>query len=163
MVLQVLKDEQFLPVAKGLLEIATKSIYISTFKAEIISKPRGQKLFDFFSVLANKATSGVDVRFMFNTPENGKHIPPSNAKALKFLTKAKIKVRHLPNDRLCHAKILLVDNTYAIVGSHNLCVRACQYNFELSSYIIDTEYCKDLKTIYENIWDNSRDTIYKYK
>lgn len=163
MSIETLKDEQFLPVAKGLVQSATKSIYISTFKVEIISKPRGQKLFDFFSVLANKADNGIDVRVIISPREDGKHIPPTNAKAVKFFAKTNIKVKHLHSNRLCHAKIILVDNIYAIVGSHNLSVRACHYNFELSSYITDLKYCQDLKTIYENIWDKSLNIIYKSK
>jgi len=50
MPIQILKDEQFLPRARDLVRGATQSIYISTFKAEITSKPRGQKLFDVLDV-----------------------------------------------------------------------------------------------------------------
>ncbi len=163
MPIQILKDEQFLPRARDLVRGATQSIYISTFKAEITSKPRGQKLFEFWTCLAERAASNIEVRVLFNIPQEGKHIPPSNAKALKFLEKAKIKVRQIPGNRLCHAKILIVDNAYAIVGSHNLCVRACHFNFEVSTFIIDFDHCKDLSTIYNDLWEKSRPTIYKYK
>lgn len=163
MTIQTLKDEDFLPVAKGLIHFAAKSIYISTFKAEINAKPRGRKLADFFNVLAEKAASGVDVRFLISPREDGKHIPPSNVKAIHFLSKTKIKVKRLHSQRLCHAKILIVDRGLAIVGSHNLSVKACHSNFELSVFINDYPYCNNLAVLYDRIWDGSPNIIYKSK
>jgi len=163
MSIQTLKDEEFLPVAKGLIHSATKTICISTFKAEITAKPRGRKLFDFFQVLADKANSGVDVRVLISPREDGKHIPPANVKALHFFQKTKIKVKHLQNCRLVHAKIILTDNEFAIIGSHNLSVKANTNNFELSVFISDPTYCHNLAMMYNDLWDKSRNTIYKNK
>ena len=160
MFVQILNDEKFLIEATEFVRNAKKSIYISTFKAEISSKPHGVKLLQFFQILAAKALEGIDVRVLFDTPENGKHIPPSNTKALKFLQKAKIKCKRLRPERLCHAKMLIVDNTDSIIGSHNLSVRACHYNFEMSVSIPDNKYCQNLTDIFEKVWEQGVNTTY---
>ena len=43
----------------------------------------------------------------------------------------------LPERICCHAKIIIVDQSKAIVGSHNLGVKSCHYNFEMSYLIMD--------------------------
>ena len=160
MYIQILHDEKFLIMATEFVRAAKKSIYISTFKAEISTKAKGAKLFDLFQLLAARAAEGVDVRVLFDIPESGKHIPPSNAKALKFFQKSNIKCKRLRNERLCHAKMLIVDNTNSIVGSHNLSIMACRYNFELSVSIPDNKYCQNLTDIFERVWEQGLNTTY---
>jgi phosphatidylserine/phosphatidylglycerophosphate/cardiolipin synthase-like enzyme len=153
-----IRDEEFLPAAKGLISKASKSIYISTFKAEITSKRRGEKLKELFDLLISKAGDGVDVRLLTNRKDNRGHVPDSNAFALRFLKTTKLKVRHLPNDRLVHAKILIVDRVKAIVGSHNLSVKSCHNNFELSCFLADVVPVTYLACYFEDIWDKAKET-----
>ena len=163
MFIQALDSAEFINAAIDFVSGAEKSIFISTFKAEISSKVKGEKLMQFFQILAAKKAEGVDVRMLFDTPESGKHIPPSNAKALKFLQKNNIKCKSLRNGRLCHAKMLIVDNANSIVGSHNLSVMSCRYNFELSVSIPDNKYCQNLTEIFERVWEKGIYTTYKNK
>jgi len=149
----ILKDNEFLPAAIELICAAQKKIYISTFKLELITKPRGARLKELFSALIDKAGAGLDVRLLCNNTTGGGHIPPTNAAAIRQLSKTKIKLRGLPNEQLVHAKMLLADKTKAIVGSHNLSVMSCISNFELSCMISDTITNTILYNIFEVIWD----------
>ena len=163
MFVQTLNSEEFIGAATDFVRGAKKSILISTFKAEISSKAKGQRLMQFFQILAAKALEGIDVRMLFDTPESGKHIPPSNAKALKFLQKSGIKCKRLRSERLCHAKMLIVDNANSIIGSHNLSVMSCRSNFEMSVSIPDNKYCQNLTDIFERVWERGLYTTYKSK
>ena len=153
----ILKDEQFLPAALSLIAGAKKSIYISSFKTEITSKRRGLRLKQFFDILVKKAGEGVDVYLLTNKRDNRGHVPESNAFALRFLKVTKVKVRHLCNNRLCHAKLLIVDKETAICGSHNLSVKSCHNNFELSCLLTDDQPVLLLVAAYENAWDAAKD------
>lgn len=152
---QILKDEEFLPVAQALIENAHKSILITTFKAEITHKPRGRRLKKFFDTLIKKADNGLDVRVILNKNFNRHTIPHTNYFAIRELDKSRIKVRTPRNDRICHAKLLLVDGLAAIIGSHNYSVKSCHNNFEVS-YLINNAYiATQLVTIYNHIWEKS--------
>ena len=152
-----IRDEEFLEAAKNLISKASKSIYISTFKAEISKKRRGEKLKALFDLLIDKAKKGVDVRLLTNRRDNRGYVPESNAYALRFLKSTKVKVRHLPNDRVVHAKILIVDRVKAILGSHNLSIKSCHNNFEVSCFLSDVIPVTYLACYYEDIWNTAKE------
>ncbi len=132
-------DNEFLPQAKALIEGAEKSIDISTFKAEITTKPRGLPLLLFFKVLLQKAKEGVKIRFLINWNQERRSCPKTNLYVITELRKAGIPIRHLRNNRCCHAKTIIVDDKKAIIGSHNLSVKSCHNNFEISYLLSGAE------------------------
>lgn len=154
--MQLLLDEEFLPFTINLIESAHHSIDISTFKAELIVKPRGKRLKRLFDLIIAKARLGIPVRFLISKRENYGHIPLSNVLAIRELKAAPIKVRHLRNSRLCHAKIIIVDNRFAIIGSHNLSIRSCCENFECSLFYDDEYTVKHLSSVYTRVFEDAR-------
>lgn len=131
----LLVDQDFLPQATSLISMARRHIDIATFKAEITSKPRGRALRLFFEELFKKRNQGVQVNFLINWNTKQRVVPLTNRYVIQQLKRQGVNVRILPDDRCCHAKILIVDDRIAIVGSHNLSVRSCHNNFE-ASYLI---------------------------
>lgn len=144
----LLRDEEFLPAATNLISSAQQSIYISTFKAEMTTKPRGRHLIKFFDLIVEKSRLGLDVRFVLNKFTGSKSIPFTNLYAIQELKRQKINVRCFVNDRICHAKIIIVDGTAAILGSHNLSVKSCHNNFEVSIFFQDTQTVQLLASIF---------------
>jgi len=153
-----LYDESFISAALAAVTKAKKTIYISTFKLEITTKKRGEKLFNFFDILGKKAADGVRVCILTNKPGNRGHIPDTNAYALRYMRPGKIQIRFLPNDRVVHAKLLIVDGQCALFGSHNLSVRSCHNNFELSFFLDDKTTLEYVTTIFNAIWATAKET-----
>jgi len=145
----ILIDEDFLPQAIALITSAKSSIDISTFKAEITTKPRGLHLRQFFKILCDKKSQGVQVNFLINWNDDRRIVPMTNLYAIQELKKHKINIRVLRDDRCCHAKIIIVDRDRAIIGSHNLSVRSCHNNFEISYLIDDPASIVRLSTVYD--------------
>ncbi|KKL79893.1 hypothetical protein LCGC14_2010230, partial [marine sediment metagenome] len=116
----LLTDNEFLPQAKALVESAERSIDISTFKAEMTTKPRGIMLLHFFKTLLQKAKEGVRIRFLINWNQERRSCPKTNLFVITELKKVGIDIRHLKNNRCCHAKTIIVDKKKIIIGSHNL-------------------------------------------
>jgi len=145
----LLKDNEFLPQARALVESATRSIDISTFKAEITTKPRGLALLHFFKALLLKAKEGVKVRFLINWNEERRSCPKTNLYVITELKKANIKIRHLKQNRCCHAKAIIVDKEKAIIGSHNLSVKSCHNNFEISYVVAEPEVINRLQSVFD--------------
>lgn len=148
----VLIDEKFLPAALDLISNAQHSIYISTFKAEITTKPRGRALTVFFETLFERSRSGLDVRVLINRVVPRGSIPFTNLFAVVELGKNKVKVRCLPSSRICHAKVIIADEKTAILGSHNLSVKSCHNNFEISIMHTDANFVKAVVEAYQQMW-----------
>ena len=153
----IIKDEGFLPCARALITSAQTSIFISSFKIEVSPKPRGRKLMQFFDILSQRAKEQIDVRVLTNKQNEQGYVPASNGRAIIYLKKNQIKVRVLPNQRIAHVKIIIIDNRRALIGSHNLSIKSCQSNFELSCLISDIESIKYLSTLYDNVWQKAKD------
>ncbi len=152
----ILIDQDFLPAAIKLVEAATKSIYIATFKAEITTKPRGRLLKKFFDVVREKSRLGLDVRLLLNKITKMGSVPITNLYVMQELPKSGVPVHTLRNTRICHAKLLIVDDFAAIIGSHNLSVKACHNNFEISYLTQNSYVVGQLIGIYCNVWENSQ-------
>lgn len=153
----ILQDEHYLPAALTLISKARKSICISTFKAEITTRPRGRLLCVLFDTLYEKVKSGVSVRFLINKVTKKGSIPLSNMYAIQEMPKHGINVRCLRNERCCHAKLLVVDDVAAILGSHNLSVKSCHNNFEVSYESRDIIFINYLQHLYDSIWYNAQE------
>lgn len=153
---RLLIDEQFLEVAYGLVKAAEHDIYIATFKAELTTKPRGRKLHKLFDLLFEKVQLGVEVRFLINRSNPRGSIPITNLFAIQELKKQGIKIRCLQNDRICHAKILISDHYAGVVGSHNLSVKSCHNNFEVSYLFYNSWIVNDIRAAYNWQWEKAR-------
>lgn len=145
-------DNEFLPHAKALVESAKGSIDISTFKAEITTKPRGEALLHFFKSLAIKAKQGIKIRLLINWNTERRSCPKTNLYVIQELKKSNIQVRHLKNNRCCHAKALIVDKQKVIIGSHNLSVKSCHNNFEISLLLDEPDSIKRLSDVFDTSW-----------
>jgi len=152
----LLRDEEFLPAATNLISSAQQSIYISTFKAEMTTRPRGRRLIKLFDTIVEKSRLGLDVRFILNKFTGSKSVPFTNLFAIQELKRQKVNVRCFQHGRICHAKIIIVDGTKAILGSHNLSVKSCHNNFEISMYFHDEETVQQLAGIFIEIFENAK-------
>jgi len=148
----IIVDNEFLPQAMALIDSAKKSVDVSTFKAEITHKPRGKRLIAFFNKLYEKKSQGLRVRFMINFHDDRRVMPKTNLCAINNLKNHKIEVRSLSHNRCNHAKLLIVDTDKAIVGSHNLSVKSCHNNFEVSCIVVDPVLVCYLQAVYDRVF-----------
>ncbi len=152
----ILHDNNFLPQAFALIDTAKSSVDISTFKAEISSKPPAKHLLAFFKKLYEKKSQGLRVRFLININDARRNTPKTNPCAVNALKNHKIEVRTLHHNRCCHAKIIIVDTDKAIIGSHNLGVKSCHNNFEVSYLIVEPVNICYLQAIFDRVFINAK-------
>ena len=151
----LLVDNEFLEQAIAFITTAQRRLDIATFKAEITSKRRGRRLSFFFDELFKKREAGLQINFLINWNEDKHAVPACNRFAIQELKRHKINTRILRNNRCCHAKIIIVDQSKAIIGSHNLSVKSCHNNFETSYIILDPVNVARLSSVYEHTLLNS--------
>jgi phosphatidylserine/phosphatidylglycerophosphate/cardiolipin synthase-like enzyme len=150
-------DNQFIGIAQTLVEQARHEICLTTFKLEISDKPRGRTLKRFFDTLVQKIKAGVKVRILFNWHDDRRSVAKTNLPASRFLKQSGAQVRYLKNNRCCHAKLLLIDRAKALLGSHNLSIKSCENNFELSYLIPDPETVRQLSDVFEHSFMDGKD------
>jgi len=144
----ILYDEKFIIAAKELLSSAKQRIDISTYKAEYTTTPRGKALNELFEILIRKKSEGVLINFIVNQTDHKRTGPRSNIIAIKKLKEKGINPRILPDNRCCHAKIIIVDQEKAIIGSHNLSIRSTTENFEISTLLSDEISVSFVQAVY---------------
>ena len=151
----IILDNEYLPQILALIDTAKTSIDISTFKAEITSKPRGRRLAAYFDKLYEKKSQGLRVRFLINYNDDKRITPKSNLCAINYMKNHKIEIKAQPRNRTNHAKLLIVDSVKVILGSHNLSVASVHRNFEVSYLLLDPVNVAYLQAIYDRVWLNS--------
>lgn len=132
----ILIDKDFIKMATQLASRAIHEICLSTFKLEY-HHTKCPSLSTFFQVLIERRKHGIKVNLLFNWNPQFKSVPRTNFKAAKLLKENGVDARYLQNNRCCHGKILIVDNTHLITGSHNLSIASTIRNFELSIHTDD--------------------------
>jgi cardiolipin synthase len=152
----IIKDNEYLGMALALVNSAKAKIWISTFKVERTEKPRGRKIETLFAALAERAKAGVKVCVLFNWHDDKKSIARTNQSAGQWLKSNGIEVKHLRNNRCCHAKILSVDDEKAIIGSHNWSVRSLESNFEISCVLEDKDALGKLNGVFARSWQDAK-------
>jgi len=151
----ILADEQFIKYATIEVQNAKKRIDISTFKAEIAHANIATSVLSFFTALQNQAKLGVRIRLLINWNSKRYSVPKTNLLVMRKIKEFGGAVRTLKNNRCCHSKLLIIDNTHAIIGSHNLSVKSCTANFETSYLTTNPDNIKNLTTLYDNVWNNA--------
>lgn len=91
--------------------------------------------------LVNAAKRGVLVRAVLNTAE-----------IVPILVKQGIKAKTLRDKRTLHSKLMLIDGSLAVIGSHNLTANACYRNIEVSIAIEIPEGITRLQEFFENLY-----------
>ena len=152
----VILDEQFIGQAIEAVRQAKQEICLSSFKIELTDKPAGRNLKAFFDALTERAAAGIRIQILFNWRGSEKSVPKTNKPTALNLKSQKMDLRYLTGDRCCHAKILIVDRTRAILGSHNLSVRSISSNFEISYLIPDPESVAELQGIFDRVFSTAK-------
>jgi cardiolipin synthase len=104
------------------------------------------------TALKTASLSGVDVRIMLPGKSDSTVVYWSSMSYVSELLKAGIKV-YLFQGGFNHSKILMIDGSFASVGSANMDIRSFEDNFELLTMVYDKEltiqlenqYLKDLR------------------
>lgn len=142
-------DNEFISQAEALINQAKREICISSFKLEYSEKPRGRRLKALFDAIIEKMKQGVKVKVLFNWHDDKRSVPRTNESASRVLKNRGADVRFLKSNRCCHAKLLMIDKEKALLGSHNLSIRSCENNFEMSYLIPDPETVAQLGVVFE--------------
>lgn len=124
-----------------MIENAKKSIYISTPYLVIDSV--------FLKIIANQIKSGVEVIFLVPEIADKKIVYLMTENNFKEVLKAGGKIYKYKGG-FNHAKTLVIDDDYAVVGTVNIDYRSMFLHFECCNLLIKNPIIKEIKKDFEN-------------
>lgn len=148
----LLNDHNYLSFIIPSVSAAQRYIFISTFKAEWKANQNCQQLGVFWETILKKAHADVRINLLLNFHLSKARIAKSNALLAKKLFHHNIDIRYLPANRCVHAKIILIDDKMAALGSHNLSTASHCRNFEMSYFTESRATVNAIKEICSKIW-----------
>ena len=108
---------------------------------------------DIEQALANAAQHGVQVEVIL--PGANTSSGDTNSQGIATIKQGDVQVRE-DQQLYMHAKIIVVDNRVAFVGSENISTQSLDQNRELGILVSDPSVMNELETTFQNDWGVSR-------
>jgi len=124
-----------------LVDSAKGSIRILAFDWRFYPSVEGSSVSRFNAAVLRAAARGVAVRALVN-----------NDAIVQALRARGCEARRLNSMKLLHAKMLLIDDTKLIIGSHNLTKNAFSLNEELSVLVELPEDCTAFGKYFDDLY-----------
>lgn len=151
----LLVAREYLSRVPAILENAQFSIKVVQFVVQIKGKSAKMSSRELGIKLAAKVRDGVRVQALLNQAGGGWRAPALNRQAAKWLQERSVEVRTPGPERTFHAKMIIIDDQIAIVGSHNWTPYALERNFEVSVVLRDPACVGKLARHFDQAWEAS--------
>ncbi len=146
----------YYPVARDLLKGARRNIRLLMF--ELFEAHPGDPLDTLYSLLEQAARRGVAVRVLTEGGEEHLRgrVGPRNRRTLQRLQQAGVEVRVDQPGQTTHAKMLLVDDRWLLVGSTNWSYHALIHNLETNVLIRNGLAVHQEVAFFDSLWRHAR-------
>lgn len=130
----VLADQEFFPVLVSHIRAAEERIDMAMFLFKITKSPRNKPAL-LLKELGQASRRGVQVEVLLEKSSYSDSINRENARVAEILRAQGITVRFDSKQRTTHNKMVIIDERFCFVGSHNITHAALAFNHELSLLI----------------------------
>lgn len=137
---QVIIGREYPDFITSLVKQAKQSIKILIYDWRWYSSEIGSSIQNFNNELLNSANRGVGVSVLVN-----------NDYIVPILKDSKIDIKKVNTKKVMHVKMIIIDNKYLVLGSHNLTKNAFDLNHEISVFVDDQESVNRCITFFENL------------
>lgn len=132
---------QFPTILIPLIEDSKKSIDIVVFDWRWYPQDPGASCQLFNQAIVRAARRGVKIRAIANNDE-----------IVKTLNDCGVFARRLKTKNLVHVKLIIIDQKYVILGSHNYTQSAFTMNLELSTCFEPNEFMSEYQSFFDRLW-----------
>ena len=133
---RLLTDRAYFPALHSLIEHAYGDIEVVMFLFKTTASPRNQANLLAEDLIAARAR-GVTVSVLLEKSDYDQELNRENTRVGARLAQAGIHVRFDSPNTTTHAKAVVIDHRYCLVGSHNFTGAALEYNHE-ASLLVDS-------------------------
>lgn len=149
----LLPDQRYYDTLTSFIRNADRQIDLAMFLFKTTDSPKNRP-----AAIANELIAaqkrGVHVRVVLEKSGYDEKINKINRKIAGKLTKNKVKVQFDSKNKTSHMKLVVVDNRFCFIGSHNLTHAALTYNHEFSVLIDSHVLAQELQQFIDAIPEN---------
>ncbi len=131
---KLLPDRDYFTALLDGVDQARTEIFLSAFLFRTIEDAGGYPEV-FLKRLLRAARRGVRVHVILERNRGADDLNRNNAETAERLERGGVQVCLDAPNRVTHAKLVVIDGRYLLVGSHNLTQSALKYNHEVSVWI----------------------------
>lgn len=153
---ELILDEKMRTALIHIFKTARSKIQIATFKLELFGKNVPKPVAAIAEALTEALKSGVEVEMIVNWKPSRAGVPRTNDYCANEMIIRGARVRYIATGRCAHAKFIIVDGKYAILGSHNLSVRSFISNFETSLAIDEAPIIEKLQNEFSRLFSEGK-------
>ena len=152
--LELLPDEKYIVAVSRLIASANKSVHVIMYVAKYDPKQSAEEdpANMLLELLASAKRRGLDVRVVVDDVTK-----QSYPETIEFLKSRGVPVRLDPKAGVTtHAKVVIVDGEWVVIGSHNWTQSALSRNREYSILIRSSELAAKVEEYFEELWSSGR-------
>lgn len=152
----LLINASYVAAAKALIEAAQSDVRLMVFLGTVAA---GDDLapgpLELVEAMEAKATSGVPVRVILDQDDGGEPYGSFfiNQPLVDRFAASEVVVKFDEKDTLLHSKVLVVDNSAVIVGSHNWTKAGFNNTHEVSVLIESEQVASAYAARFQHLWD----------
>ncbi len=131
---RLLTDREYFDVLRKGINEAREEIVVCAYLFKTLEGADGypERIVQSLSAAVKR---GVRVSAVMELSQESGDLLETNVKTARRLEQAGIKVCPDPENAVTHAKLVMIDRRFLLVGSHNLTQSALRYNHEVSIWI----------------------------
>jgi len=151
----ILFDESYSEAVISMIDKAEHEIRVMQYRIGAEAIGGNGKAAGIINALVRKQASGVKVKILLDFVRAIRGQANDNLGVARWLITKGIEVRYLNIRRCAHAKIIVVGDREAIIGSHNWTTNSLTRNLECSIKIFDKVQVGRIVEIYKKLFANS--------
>ncbi len=153
--LELVEDREYFPVARELVRNAKEEILVLMYSMEYIPKYEEDSSTQLVEELMHAAERGVNVRVLLE--KGWDDLAKHNWFTCTKLREHGVDARLFDHGRgALHAKAMIVDGKYVLVGSSNWKYYSLDLNRELNILLGSEDFAKEAKGYFFRLWGESR-------
>jgi len=143
------------PIMKERVAAARRKIGIIAYGMKVYNGGKNEVM-DFIGQLEAAAKRGVKVRVILERSNYDERLNEGNTEAAQYLVSRGIEVRFEKPETITHAKVILVDDETAGIGSANFAMSGFRYYQEANIIVKDKATVASVWDYFEKLWKVSK-------
>lgn len=145
----VVNDQDYYPTAKKLIDDADESIFVIAFEMKYYDRYPDSKTNQLIEALIDAQNRGVNVRVL--TDEYLDKYDSGASNLVRMLRQKGVDARLDGSERTTHAKVLVVDGKYVLLGSTNWSFTSFEKNAEANVLVHSKGLASDFERYFNNL------------
>ena len=150
--IELVENWAYYSLIGDLIRQAQNSINIATFDFLLQFQKEKSPTFQIVEKLAAARERGVRIKILLNASPHYYHLTEIHSLLHITLQEKGIDCKLWRANETLHAKMIIVDRTEVVIGSHNISDSALTKNIEISVRITNPQFGEKCSQVFDRLW-----------